>query len=308
VVGDLHVLWASSHRSVYTPEVWARLERATRRGNHHAALWGAGYELERFDHDHAVADPVTQRQLFEAFLRDGAVVVHDAPVVPGTVIDVLRALRLTLRDSSLGLIFDVKVDADGFNVAYTNEGIPPHNDNAQYTHPPSGQVLAMLVNDATGGDSIVVDGWNVLEQLNAADRAAVDVLSRVAVQHRQYSATGEGFSRSPLVVRDESGHFRHLRFSNQLRQPLPFDHPELAEWYRAYRRLAELITDPANHVTFRLCAGDMLFVNGMRVLHARTAFQTDGPRHLQDVYFDVDDIVGNLARITGDATNAMVHS
>ena len=59
-------------------------------------------------------------------------------------------------------------------------------------------------------------------------------------------------------------------------------------------------------MSFRLSAGDTLFVNGYRVLHARTAYQPDGPRHLQDVYFEMDDVFGHLARMSGEATNAMV--
>ena len=98
----------------------------------------------------------------------------------------------------------------------------------------------------------------------------------------------------------------HLRFSNQLMQPLAYDDTELAAWYRAYRLLGAAIADPANHVSFRLSAGDTLFVNGYRVLHARTAYQPDGPRHLQDVYFEFDDVFGHLARMSGEATNAMV--
>ena len=70
--------------------------------------------------------------------------------------------------------------------------------------------------------------------------------------------------------------------------------------------LGAAIADPANHVSFRLSAGDTLFVNGYRVLHARTAYQPDGPRHLQDVYFEMDDVFGHLARMSGEATNAMV--
>ena len=38
------------------------------------------------------------------------------------------------------------------------------------------------------------------------------------------------------------------------------------------------------------------------------AYQPDGQRHLQDVYFEVDDVFGHLARMSGEATNAMVHS
>jgi gamma-butyrobetaine dioxygenase len=305
--GDLHIVWSNGHESVYTPTVFARVDRAIHRGTYTANLWGSGYELSHFDHDAAAGDSLTRVRLFEAFMRDGAVVVTGAPVIPGTVIDFVQALGLTLHDSSLGLIFDVTADPAGYNVAFTAEHIPPHNDNAQYTDPPSGQVLAMLVNDAVGGESIVVDGWAVLEQLNNIDPGAVDILTRVAVGFRQYSATAEAFTRAPLVVRDATGRFSHLRFSNQLRQPLPFDHPDLADWYRAYRLLGSIVTSPANHISFRLNAGDMLFVNGFRVLHSRAEFQADKPRHLQDVFFDVDDIVGNLARLTGEAPIAMIH-
>jgi gamma-butyrobetaine dioxygenase len=163
----------------------------------------------------------------------------------------------------------------------------------------------MVVNDATGGDSVVVDGFAVLEALEATDPGAVDVLSRVKVAFRQYSKTVDSQWRSPLIVRDPEGGYARLRFSNQLRQPLAPDHPDLADWYRAYRLLGNLVCDPAFAVTFRLDAGDTLFVHGDRVLHARTAFTPDGPRHLQDVYFNIDDVHGNLDRMTGMAPDAM---
>jgi gamma-butyrobetaine dioxygenase len=128
----------------------------------------------------------------------------------------------------------------------------------------------------------------------------------VPIGFRQYSASADAFTRAPLIVRDRNGQVTHLRFSNQLRQPIPFDEPELAEWYRAYRLLGRIVADPANHVAFRLRAGDMLFVNNHRVLHSRKAFAIDGPRHLQDVYFSADDIVGRLDQMTGTATSAMM--
>jgi len=308
VDGALVVRWASGHVSSFAASQWVTIDRAMRRGRWTNRLWTGGYEVERFDHDEAVGDFVTRRRLFEAFRRDGAIVVTGSPCVPGTVIEFLRAIGITLRDSSLGLIFDVKLDPAGYNVAFTAENVPPHNDNAQYAHPPSGQVLAMLVNDATGGESVIVDGWGVLEELRATDPAAIDVLCRVEVGFRQYSKDVEAYTRAPLVVRDSGGRFSHLRFSNQLMQPLAFDDPDLAEWYRAYRLLGRLVSDPRHHVQFRLDAGDMLFVNGYRVLHARTQFTPDGARHLQDVYFDVDDVLGALARMTGEATDAMVAS
>jgi gamma-butyrobetaine dioxygenase len=306
--GELRIGWADGHQSTFGAAEWKKIRVTAARGAWTARLWSAGHEIERFDHHQCIADTITRRALFEAFRRDGAAIVTGSPTEPGTVIDFLQAIGITLRDSSLGLIFDVKLDPAGYNIAFTAEEVPPHNDNAQYTHPPSGQVLAMLVNEAQGGNSVIVDGWSVLDLLNREHPEAIDVLTRVEVGFRQYSSEADAFTRAPLVVRDRAGRFVHLRFSNQLMQPLAFDDPDLAAWYQAYRLLGAAIADPANHVSFRLEAGDTLMVNGFRVLHARTAYQPDGHRHLQDVYFDVDDVFGNLARMSGEATNAMVVS
>ena len=305
---ELVARWANGHVSRFDKQFFASADSASHRGAHTARMWRTGYEIERFDHDAAVNDIVTRRSMFEVFRRDGAVIVTQAPTVPGTCMTFLQSIGVTLRDSSLGLIFDVKVDPAGYNVAFTAEGISPHNDNAQYTHPPSGQVLAMLVNDASGGQSIAVDGWAIIDHLTALDPRAVDVLSRVPIGFRQYSTTAEGYTRAPLIVRDRDGKPQHLRFSNQLMQPIPFDEPDLAEWYRAYRLLGATISDPAFQVRFRLNAGDMLIVHGMRIMHGRDAFAADGARHLQDIYFDYDDVIGQLDRMTGAAINAMVET
>jgi alpha-ketoglutarate-dependent taurine dioxygenase len=155
---------------------------------------------------------------------------------------------------------------------------------------------------------VIVDGWSVLDRLKREHPEAIDVLARVEVGFRQYSTEADAFTRAPLVVRDREGRFVQLRFSNQLMQPLAFDDSDLGAWYSAYRLLGAAIADPANHVSFRLSAGDTLLVHGYRVLHARTAYKPDGPRHLQDVYFEIDDVFDHLARMSGEATNAMVAS
>jgi gamma-butyrobetaine dioxygenase len=304
----MHITWGSGHASTFPHDVWSRISTATRRTRYVARLWRSGYQLERFDHDEITVDLVSRRRFFEAFRRDGGVVVTGSPTEPGSCIRTIEALGLTLIHHNLGTIFDVKLDPAGYNVAFTSEALPPHHDNAQATYPPSCQMLAMLVNDADGGDSIVVNSWSVLHDLEERDPAAVDVLTRVEVGFRQYSPEADGFTRAPLVVRDASGGFKQLRFSNQLMQPLPFDHPLLAEWYRAYRLLGSMVTDPAYEVRFRLNAGESLIVHSPRVMHARAAYTPNGPRHLQDIYFDGDDLYANLARMTGEATNAMLQA
>ena len=57
-----------------------------------------------------------------------------------------------------------------------------------------------------------------------------------------------------------------------------------------------LVVNPANRVTFRTENGDMLLVHGHRILHAREAYDSrSGPRHLQDTYFEFDDIAAAAA-------------
>jgi gamma-butyrobetaine dioxygenase len=304
----MEIAWVGGHVSMFPDEVWARIDSAAHRADYTARLWRAGYEVELFDHDSVVRDLDARQSFFETFQRDGVVVVTGSPTEPGSCISFVESLGITMIHHNMGNIFDVKLDPKGYNVAFTKEALAPHHDNAQSTYPPSAQILAMLVNEADGGNSVVVNSWSVLHDLEKNDPGAIDVLTRVEVGFRQYSDDAEGFTRAPLVVRDGQGGFKHLRFSNQLMQPLPFDHPDLAEWYRAYRLLGAMVVDPAYEVTFRLNAGDTLIVHSQRVMHGRTEFTPNGPRHLQDIYFDVDDVYGLLARMKGSAKNEMVRS
>lgn len=57
-----------------------------------------------------------------------------------------------------------------------------------------------------------------------------------------------------------------------------------------------LISDvPADvKASFRLDGGDILIVAAHRVLHGREAFEAAGSRHLQDAYFELDNVRNHL--------------
>ena len=57
---------------------------------------------------------------------------------------------------------------------------------------------------------------------------------------------------------------------------VPFEAME--DWYAAYRRLGEIIGDPAMEVSFRLDPGESFLVDNTRVLHARKAYSGTGTR------------------------------
>ena len=66
------------------------------------------------------------------------------------------------------------------------------------------------------------------------------------------------------------------------------------DFYQAYRELCRRITDPTAQVSFRLNGGEILVVAAHRVLHGRQAFEPGGRRHLQDAYFEFDNVKNHL--------------
>ncbi len=89
-----------------------------------------------------------------------------------------------------------------------------------------------------------------------------------------------------------------IRFNNRSAAAftdIPYD--DLADFYAAYRRFAELIEDAAMEVTFKLRPGELFIVDNTRVLHARKSFSGTGNRWLQGCYADKDGLLSTLSAI-----------
>ena len=71
----------------------------------------------------------------------------------------------------------------------------------------------------------------------------------------------------------------------------------IADYYAAYRRLAQLIEAPELALCFGLAPGELFIVDNLRVLHARDAFTAGGERWLQGCYADKDGLLSTLAAI-----------
>jgi gamma-butyrobetaine dioxygenase len=78
----------------------------------------------------------------------------------------------------------------------------------------------------------------------------------------------------------------------------------MADYYAAYRRLAEIIDDPAMEVTFKLAPGESFIVDNTRVLHARKGYSGTGSRWLQGCYADKDGLLSTLAAIETETKEA----
>ena len=296
VDGKLSIAWSDSHQSEFAPTDLASLAATAGRTHKPARLWANGFAPARFDHQVVLDEPGSRLAFYESLICDGAVVVTNAGGHAGECARFIEAIGAPVRATPFDRVHDVYCRADGYNVAHTDEALPPHTDFASYQWPPSGQVLHMLTNEVGGGASVLVDGWQVLTTLRQHHPGVIDVLARVEVAFREHSETAESWCRAPIVRLGPTGEIAGIRFSNQLMQPLDPTRPDVEAFYSAYHTLARALLDPANRVTFRMENGDMLLVHGHRILHAREAYDSrSGPRHLQDTYFEFDDIAAAAA-------------
>ena len=282
----LKVTWSEGHNSVYPRSF---LEANHVRDQPKWRPWSDDYSPGYFDFTTFLSDRVYAIRAIEEFLEAGVLVLTNSPTEELTL-ERLAARLGPIREVLFDRIHNVKVDPKGYNVAHTSLPLPPHNDFASYSWPPSVQALHMLANEAKGGRSTIYDGWAVLQAFRQEDPAAFDVLCRVAVPFREFDDGNETFACEPIIRLNPNGEMGIFRYSNQLMQVMDPLNPDTAAFYDAYYKLSRrLITSPFNR-RFRLHGGEILVVASHRILHGREAIEDAGFRHLQDAYFEHDNV------------------
>ncbi|MFG1783187.1 TauD/TfdA family dioxygenase [Rhodococcus oryzae] len=256
-------------------------------------LWRTAAEVSPLrSHDWAgyLADPATALQ---DVVKSGFALLRGVPAEPGQVTEVAETFGF-VRETNYGRLFDVRVEENAVNLAFTGLAISPHTDNPYRDPVPTLQLLHCLHNASVGGESGLVDGFAAAATLREHDRRAFDVLTGTAVTYRFDAPDAHLSAVAPLIALDQSGRIREIRFNNRS-MAVPRLRPDLArEFYRAYRAFAELLFAPEAQLNFHLGAGDCLIFDNTRLLHARTAFAAAGGRHLQGTYADLDGLLSTL--------------
>lgn len=262
------------------------------------ARWDASQAGDFAVEDYAQvrADPAALRRWLAAVRRYGFARLSGAPVAEGAVCDVAELFGY-VRETNYGRVFDVRAQVDAANLAYTNLGLQAHTDNPYRDPAPGLQLLACLANSVDGGESLVVDGFKVAERLRAEDPEGFALLTRHCARFEYAGAAGLRLrAKRPILELGADGELIAVRFNNRSAAPfadIPF--AEMARYYAAYRRMAELVEAPELAFRFRLEPGQLFVVDNLRVLHARTAFTGEGARWLQGCYADRDGLLSTLA-------------
>ena len=284
------IVWPDGHRTRYrSDEIYSLISRP----HQDLEYWDCRLRPRMFDFQGFLGDDRTAAEMIGEFLRTGTCVLVDAPTEPDSTERLAPRLG-PIRELVFERIHNVVVDPSGYSIAHTNLAIAPHNDFTSYNWPPSVQALHMLVNECEGGESSIVDGFSVLDRLRSDHPEKFAALCAVPVPFRLFGEQDESYSVNPMVELDGDANVRILRFNAQQMQPIPLSQPRLGEFYAAYHELSTRINADSAQASFRLEGGQILLTASHRVLHGRTALRPAGKRHLQDTFFEHDNVRNHL--------------
>jgi alpha-ketoglutarate-dependent taurine dioxygenase len=221
--------------------------------------------------------------------------------------------------SLYGDIFHVQSKNDAENIAYTNVGLPPHQDLTYYESKPFLQLLHCVSSGSIlGGESILIDSMAAAEELRRLAPDIFDVLCRTEATFLKERAGADMVSPKRHIVTDPSwGHVVEVNWSPPFEGPLQLSpHVPIEDYVRAYQALECMLNDQpsvgkdmfdsflppklelelkeyAKRFTwvYALQRGDVLVFNNQRMLHGRREFTTvsSGQRHLIGCYTDAMD-------------------
>jgi trimethyllysine dioxygenase len=210
-----------------------------------------------------------------------------------------------VRETIFGGMWDFTANLAFKDTAYTSAAIGPHTDGTYSFDSPGYQMFHCLKFDGHGGDSTLVDGFKVADQIRRIDPMAFEVLSNIKVP-AQYLGDGVHLrAEHPVIELDHNGDFVQIAYNNYDRAPFRLATPRMNAFYRALKLFNQLINDPSNEITMRLAPGTALLFDNWRTLHGRRAYQ--GFRWLCGAYLNKEDFESKLRVLraaTAGADNA----
>jgi trimethyllysine dioxygenase len=197
-----------------------------------------------------------------------------------------------VRETIFGGMWDFTANLAFKDTAYTSAAIGPHTDGTYSADSPGYQMFHCLTFDGTGGESTLVDGFKVADQIRRTDPMAFEVLSNVKVP-AQYLGDGVHLrAEHPVIGLDHNGDFLQIAYNNYDRAPFRLPAARMTLFYRSLKLFNQLINDPANEITMRLEPGTALLFDNGRTLHGRRAYQ--GFRRLCGAYLNREDFDSKL--------------
>ena len=208
-----------------------------------------------------------------------------------------------IKETNYGRVFDVRTVIDPQNLAYSSKTLGAHVDNPYRNPTPTLQLLHCLNNDQPGGESTLVDGFFVANQLKQDCFDNYELLSKTSIDF-EYRAPGTYLrDRKPVIQTNNEGNVESIFYNDRSTMPIHLPIEKIEGFYTALIEFADLLESPDNRIQFKLNSGQAMLFDNTRVLHGRTGFLASGNRHLQGCYCDRDSLLSKWAVLNARLSN-----
>ncbi|RGP79968.1 trimethyllysine dioxygenase [Fusarium longipes] len=308
----LEVKWNDNHTSIH-PWEWLR-------------CWFRGGFQREFAVDDIENDPpkVDYSLGVEQIMADltkkiwvhGFCLVENAEPTPEATEAFLEKIG-PIRNTHYGGFYDFVPDLALADTAYTNIALPAHTDTTYFSEPAGLQAFHCLSHAAPpdqdpekplGGESLLVDGFNVAKILRKESPEAYDVLRRTRIPWHASGNKGIAIAPDrtyPVIEADwETNKFHRIRWNNDDRGVVHlFD---AKPWYEAASKWNEIVRRETSEFWFKLTPGTIVIFNNWRVMHGRSAFK--GTRRICGAYIPRDDFVSRYRETNFEHDKVIGHN
>nr|XP_033783768.1 gamma-butyrobetaine dioxygenase [Geotrypetes seraphini]XP_033783769.1 gamma-butyrobetaine dioxygenase [Geotrypetes seraphini] len=304
---QISVLWPDEHISEFDAE-WlkrrcfskeSRAEIQEELFSPACRYWGSDLQIPVLSYEEVLRSDEGALKWITTLKKFGIVLLDGVPAAQGELITLGKRIGF-MRLTFYGYTWQVQDKKDANNVAYTSEKLSLHTDYPALQYPPGVQFLHCLKQAEVGGESEVVDGFHVCNQLKELDPEAFHILSSVLVD---FTDTGVDYcdfslqSKHSIIELDDNGHVLRINFNNATRDSV-FDVPveQVQPFYAALKKFVSLMNDATNVFCYRMKPGHIVTFDNWRLLHGRRHYQSDErvSRHLEGSYLDWDVVLSRM--------------
>ncbi len=225
-------------------------------------------------------------RLSRALIEDGIAIVNDMEHSTESLPRLARAIG-PIIPSAEGLFFDVRVEIDPTNLAFTAGPLEMHTDLPGEETAPGVQFLHCLENTVEGGLSLFLDGAAVAEALRAEDPEAFDLLSRHYIPFFYRHDNWDYRAHQRVIETDLDGNVTGVTISQHLQDNMDLPQELLDRYYPAFLKFIRMMQEERFLMRFRSEAGNCVVFDNHRIVHGREGYVADsGRRHLRGCYTD----------------------
>lgn len=261
--------------------------------------WGSELQLPTLDFEDVLTDDEHAYKWLSSLKKVGIVRLTGASDKRGEVLKLGKRIGF-LYLTFYGHTWQVQDKIDANNVAYTTGKLSFHTDYPALHHPPGVQLLHCIKQTVTGGDSEIVDGFNVCQKLKEKNPRAFQILSSTFVDFTDIGVDYCDFSvqsKHKIIELDDKGQVTRINFNNATRDTV-FDVPveRVQPFYAALKEFVDLMNCKESKFTFKMNPGDVITFDNWRLLHGRRSYEagTEISRHLEGAYADWDVVMSRL--------------